>query len=224
MSDELTEIDAVAGIRIYSVASEPATFVYKAGLMIDADGSPRCYGPNNSGIDYTANGGVPGENWWGGPTDAQGWPLKQAIYDPCPGMYVCATSHYDPAYPESSQYRYIDSERIPFIVLPRNHANGAKRGDVCLCLNTRSADNCYGIFGDTGPENKIGEASMRMASALKINNSPKSGGTEDRIIAYLVFPNSVGRWVPPSDWFDVANALTHAWGGLSRLKKIAQEI
>jgi hypothetical protein len=225
MSD-LTKIDSVAGVTIYSVAGTTKSFVFKAGMAIDADGAPNTYGPDNSGIDYTANGGDdtgPGE-WWGGPTNSAGNPLIQAVYHPAPGMYVSGTSHINPAYPEQSQYRYIDSSSIPFIVLPGNHSNGAKLGDVCLCLNTQNGENCYGIFADTGPSSSIGEASMRMADALKINSDPKKGGTESKIVVYLVFPGSVGKWVPPETWFDVANTLTKSWGGLARLKQIAGEI
>jgi len=221
---DLTKIDSVAGVSIYSVKGEPKSFLYLAGMTIDADGGARTYGPNNSGIDYTANGGTPGENWWGGPVDSNGMPVVQKIYEPYPGMYVSATSHANPQYDEDCQYRYIDSEAIPFIVLPGQHSNGAKPGDVCLCYNTKTHDNCYGIFGDVGPSSKIGEASMRMAQALKIDHNPKSGGTESKIVAYLIFPGSVGRWVEPPVWFELANSLTHAWGGLSRLRKLIAQL
>jgi hypothetical protein len=221
---ELSEIDSVGGVTIYSVTGEPKSFVYKASMAIDCDGSARAYGPNNSGIDYTANGGTPGSNWWGGPTDSNKNPIIQKIYEPQPGMYVSGTSHINPAYGENSQYRYMDSESIPFIVLPGQHSNGAKLGDVCLCLNTQTGDNCFGIYGDVGPSSKIGEASMRMAHALKINNDPKKGGTENKIIAYLVFPGSVASWKPPDVWWDTANTLVTAWGGLARLKEIAKSL
>jgi len=220
----LTKIDTIAGIPIYAVKGHPPSFLYLAGMTIDADGSPRCYGPNNSGIDHTANGGEPGDNWWGGPTDAGGYPLIQKIYDPHPGMYVSATAHFDPVYPESSPYRYLDSERIPFIVLPGGHSNGAKLGDVCLCLNTKTGDNCYGIYGDVGPGNKLGEASMRMAHALKIDNNPKTGGTESKHVAYLVFPGSIGEWVAPSIWFHMAHELFQAWGNLDKLRMLLEEM
>ncbi len=224
MSDGLTKIDSVADVTIYSVAGEPKSFVYKAGMAIDCDGSPRAYGPNNSGIDFTANGGTPGSNWWGGPTDSSGNPIVQKIYEPQPGMYVSGTSHINPAFAESSQYCYMDAEAIPFIVLPGQHSNGAKLGDVCLVLNTATGDNCYGIYGDVGPSSKIGEASMRMASALKINSDPKKGGIESKVIAYLVFPGSVASWKPPDVWWDVANTVFKAWGTLDKLKQIAAKI
>jgi Fungal chitosanase of glycosyl hydrolase group 75 len=221
---ELSKLDSVGGVTIYSVSGEPKAILFMAGATICADGAANCYGPNNTGIDYTANGGTPGSNWWGGPTDEAGWPLEQQIYDPCPGMYVSATAHFNPAYTTDSQYRYIDSAAIPFIVLPGNHSNGAKLGDVALVLNTVSGDNCFGIYADVGPSGKIGEISMRMATALKLNHNPKSGGIVLHEIAYLVFPGSVASWKPPKIWFDTANTLTKAWGGLSRLVTLAKQL
>src|SRR5215468_3825843 len=177
----MNKIDSVAGINIYSIPGTPAAILFKAGATINADGAANCYGPNNSGIDYTANGGDDqGGKWWGGPVGNNGKPLVQQIYDPYPGMYVCGTAHFNPAYTTDSQYRYIDSSAIPFLVMPGNHACGAKLGDVGLVLNTVTGDNCYAIYGDVGPSSKIGEISMRLATALKINNDPKKGGTSTR--------------------------------------------
>lgn len=224
MSD-LKEIDRVAGVPIFSVAGTPPSFVYQAGFAIDADGSPNCYGPNNDGLDWTANGGTPGGDWWGGPVDGEGNPCVQKIFDPTPGFFVSGTALINSAFPEASPYRYLDSESIPFFVLPGSHGNGAKIGDVGLVFNTKTGDNCYAVYGDIGPSSKIGEGSIRLAEALKLSNcNPKDGGTESKIMIFLVFPGSVGAWKPPSVWWDAANTLTHAWGGLARLKKIAKEL
>jgi len=222
---DLTKIDSVAGVTIYSVAGEPQSFIFKAGMTIDADGAPNCYGPNNSGIDYTANGGDDsGGDWWGGPTDSNGYPIKQKIYDPYPGYYVSGTAHTNPQYDSESPYCYLDSSCIPFFVLPGQHANGARLGDVGLVYNEKTGDNCYAIYGDIGPSSKIGEGSMRLAHALKLESSPKTGGISSHTIVYLVFFGSVGKWVPPANWFDVANTLVKAWGGLARLKEIAKSL
>jgi Fungal chitosanase of glycosyl hydrolase group 75 len=225
MSSDLTKIDSVGGVPIYSVSGAPKSFIFKTGFAIDADGSPNAYGPNNSGLDYTANGGDDqGGNWWGGPTGSDGKPLVQKIYEPSPGMYVSGTSLLDPAYTDDSQYRYIDSGSIPFFVLPGNHANGAKLGDCGLVYNEKTGDNCYAIYADVGPSSKIGEGSMRLAKALALNPDPKKGGTETKCIVYLIFPVSIGKWTPPKIWFDTANTLTEAWGGVARLKELAKQL
>lgn len=223
MSD-LVEIDSVASTIIYEVMRAPKAFLYLAAMAVDADGSPRCYGPGDSGLDYNANGGTPGANWWGGPTTADGYPIEQKVYDPYPGMWVSGTAHFDPAYQEDSPYRYLDSERIPFFVLPANHNNGAQLGDVGVCLNTVSGDNCYAVYGDVGPSDQIGEGSMRLANALGLDPDPKSGGTSEGIIAYLIFPASIGKWQPPSNWFSKANDIFQSWGGLNLLEKLLTNI
>jgi len=229
MSNKLTEIDVVASTSIWSVGGAPIdakqpSFIFKSGAMVNADGSPNCYGPDDSGLDFTANGGTPGKNWWGGPTDSKGMPLIQKIYEPSPGMYVSGTALVIPGFPDSTQYRYVDSESIPFFVLPGNHNNGAKLGDVGLVYNMVTGDNCYCIYADVGPKDKLGEIGIRLAYALKINANPRSGGTKDRTVVTLVFPGSVGSWKPPNVWWDVANTMTTAWGGLSRLKEIAKDL
>ncbi len=224
MNDELSQIDVVGGVKIYSVKGAPTSFLFKAGAAIDADGSPTCYGPNNIGDDYTANGGDDsGGSWWGGPIK-DGKPIVQKIYEPAPGYYVCGTAHVVPGFSDSIQYRYIDSKSIPFLVLPGNHANGARLGDVGLCYNTVTGDNCYGIYADVGPSGKIGEMSQRMADALKLESSPKTGGTITLTIAYLVFPGSMNGWQPPDVWFNHANNLFGQWGHLSRLKELIRYI
>jgi Fungal chitosanase of glycosyl hydrolase group 75 len=221
----LKQIDMVASVPIYSVDGDPPSFIFKAGFMIDADGSPNAYGPNNSGLDYTANGGDDqGGEWWAGPVDGDGRPIIQKIFDPTPGFYVSATALGNSAFPEQSPYRYLDSECIPFFVLPGQHSNKAKTGDVALVYNTKTGDNCYAVYGDIGPSSKIGEGSIRLAEALKLDANPKSGGTESKIIVYVVFPGSVGAWKPPSVWFDAANTVFHAWGGIPRLKEIIPEL
>src|ERR1700735_3704314 len=57
------KICAVAGKNVYQSNSDNA-FFYKAGMAIDADGSPRAYNKDDSkALDYLSNGGKPGD-WW----------------------------------------------------------------------------------------------------------------------------------------------------------------
>jgi len=43
-----------------------------------------------------------------------------------------------------------------------------------------------------GPTSKIGEGSIRLAEALKLEDvNPKTGGTESKVVVFLVFPGSV---------------------------------
>jgi glycosyl hydrolase group 75 (putative chitosanase) len=86
--------------------------------------------------------------------------------------------------------RSADANQIPYVVLSPSAARsiGANLGDlVRVRANGRTV---YAIYADSGP--RVGEASMRTARALGINDSPigggKSGGVE-----YTVLPGSGAR-------------------------------
>src|SRR6202008_1174982 len=80
---DLTHTRTLSGFNVYIHNPSGAT-MYRAKFYIDADGSPRAYGPNNSGLDWTANAGYPG-NWWALVCDANGDPILQGPTDPYPG-------------------------------------------------------------------------------------------------------------------------------------------
>jgi hypothetical protein len=198
-----------------------AAFLFVTGMAIDADGSPHAYNPTNTGLDYLANAGRPG-NWWGIVTDtgkADGKPVLQAGTDPAVGYYVSSTSLADPHYSRIQQRHYVDSESIPFIVLPLEviKATGIHLGDFGLATHMSSGKQCFVIFADGGPAGKIGEGSIALASALGIPSSPKRGGTSSRSIAYLAFPGSGSR-VPASaaEINTKGAAALAAFGGLAR--------
>lgn len=165
--------------------------LYRAKMAIDADGCPRAYGPNNSGLDWTANAGYPG-NWWGVVTDVNGDPILQGSGDPYPGMYVSTTSLVRSGYANSNPLRYVDSENIPYIALPSalQSLAGIQKGDLAYVRNTVTGLACYAYFADTGPGGKLGEGSMYLADQIGLNSSPKTGGTSQGIIDYIVFPQS----------------------------------
>ncbi|MCB9195005.1 MAG: T9SS type A sorting domain-containing protein [Flavobacteriales bacterium] len=165
--------------------------LYRAKMAIDADGCPRAYGPNNSGLDWTANAGYPG-NWWGIVTDSNGDPVIQGASDPYPGMYVSSTSLVRSGYANSNPLRYVDSENIPYIALPSalQSLAGIQKGDLAYVRNVNTGLGCYAYFADTGPGGKLGEGSMYLAAQLGLNSSPKTGGTSQPIIDYIVFPGS----------------------------------
>jgi hypothetical protein len=71
---------------LFTIDSKPVkqltgdtAFYYSSGLNIDADGAPNAYSPNDTGIDYLANAGSPG-NWWGIATDGSGKPYIQGYH------------------------------------------------------------------------------------------------------------------------------------------------
>jgi hypothetical protein len=164
---------------------------FESGMTIDADGSPRAYHPvSDSGLDALANAGSKG-NWWGIVTDDNGDPVLQGKDDPFPGFYVSTTSLQDASRKITDPARYVNSDSIPFIVIPNSATLLAlvKKGDFARVENLRNGKSAYAIFADVGPKDKIGEGSMCLARNLGIDASPRSGGVADSV-KYTVFLGS----------------------------------
>lgn len=219
------QISSIAGVNVYRKDGNNA-FFYKSGLMVDADGSPRCYHPNDAvALDNLEMAGYNG-NWWALATDnmqENGTPLIQKSSDPAPGFYVSMTSLFDGSKPYADPARYVNAEVIPYMVIPASlkNATNAQLGDYAAIINTVTGKITYGVFADVGPEGKIGEASMKAAEEVGVNNNPKTGGTHSKEIIYIVFPGS-------SDGFPKSVPQIHSkgkslldnWGGAELLKNL----
>jgi len=101
----------------------------------------------------------------------------------------------DPAYQNQtaatdSQGNPLDAAALPYVVVPGNGTRfnytnaGLKMGSVVAVIYGGKIE--YGILGDTGPVNIIGEASYAMAKNLGINPDPKVGGV-DKGVTYIAF-------------------------------------
>ena len=164
---------------------------FESGMTIDADGSPQAYHPvSDSGLDALANAGRKG-NWWGIVTDEKGEPVVQGEDDPFPGFYVSTTSLQDASKKITDPARYVNSDSVPFIVIPNNATllGLVKKGDFARVENLRNGKFGYAIFADVGPKDKIGEGSMCLVRNLGIDASPRSGGVADSV-RYTVFVGS----------------------------------
>jgi Fungal chitosanase of glycosyl hydrolase group 75 len=212
-----TKIGEINGSVIRQAEGE-LTFCYRSGAAINADGAHHAYHPEGGkGLDYLDNAGEPG-NWWGLSCDSKGDPFRQCMKDPAPGYYVSMTSLCDPIYNAASPRRFVDSETVPFIVLPRDATFGAKLGDLALVCNAATGKHCGAIFADIGPRDKIGELSIALAEALGVNPDPKIGGSESSDFLYIVFPGSSEGWpVPVGTLKARASALFTEWGGFGKL-------
>ena len=187
---DLTYITTIQSFNVYHHTPSGVT-MYKAKMYIDADGSPRAYGPGDSGLDWTANAGHPG-NWWGIVTDGGGNPILQTAADPYPGMYVSTTSLVNSAYGTNNPLRYVNSETVPFFVLPSPvvSAGGIHIGDVGYVYNTLTGQGCFAVYADAGPTTSLGEGSIYLAGQIGVDPDVRTGGTSSGVIDYIVFPNS----------------------------------
>ena len=167
----------------------------RAGMMIDGDGARNIYAPKGFGkpLDYLANAGGPG-NWYGVVTDngkASGNPVAQKKGDPFPGSYVSATSYEFPGFSRGDPNRYVDSAKVPYIVLPshwRAQAKGVVLGCKAQIEDTHTGNIIDAVVADFGPKAKLGEASIAAANLCGVRSSPKDGGTSDLRFRYTFWP------------------------------------
>ena len=211
-----TMLFQVGHIVVWALRDSGA-FFFQAGMTIDADGAPDAYHPDDIGKDYLANGGQPG-NWWALVTDEDGEPVVQGPHDPEPGYYVSNTELEDTTRPVTDPQRYVDSNEIPFVVLPFDQRGGAQLGDFAVVVNRANGARSYAIFADLGPSNYLGEGSIALAEALGVAPSLKHGGTDGGLV-YVVFPNSgSGRPRSTADTNSISEKLFETWGGMDRIE------
>lgn len=212
---------------IYTFSEDRSAYFFEAGMAIDADGAYRAYHPTpGKGLDFLANAGSPG-NWWALVTDngkRSGNPVIQKQTDPAPGYYISKTSLEDQTKNRLNPKRYVDSESIPFFVLPSNKRFGASLRDVGFVVNPKNGKSCGCIYADSGPKGKIGEGSIALAKSLGIPSSPKNGGIGHGIV-YIVFPQSNQIWPMTTENIkEISLNVFQRWGGLNRLKEALPEI
>jgi hypothetical protein len=194
--------------------------VLHCGFVIDVDGSPHAYHPDgHSGLDFTANAGRPG-NWYGLVTDNEslsGKPVIQGPTDPAPGYYVSYTSLQDTSKARTDPRRYVDSETIPYIVLPGtiiHQAGEPKLGDLAAVFNERNGKLSSAIVADIGPNRRLGEGSIALATRLGLPSNPRGPGIKSGI-AIVVFPGSGDGKPKTADEIDRKGAeLFEDWCGL----------
>jgi hypothetical protein len=97
------------------------------------------------------------------------------------GYFVAATSLKQGAVDSSTNCapsQFIDSEQIPFFVLPDDDFGKARLGDIVVARIERTNGNrvVFGVVGDTGPVAKFGEASVAFNQALLANFHPIVNG------------------------------------------------
>ena len=115
------------------------------------------------------------------------WMAKAAIDSDGVGPH-----HGDHTAQDETTYKPdLNADVDRYIVVPPAIRNGVK-GVVMGCLahvtDTRSGRHTAAVVGDVGPRKKIGEISCACASAIGLNPSPVSGGVDEHVIEYVIFP------------------------------------
>ena len=109
-------------------------------------------------------------------------------------------SNTDPSYQNQtsatdSNNGPLDAAALPYVVIPLPSsrfdygAGGLALGSVVAVLYNGQLQ--YGVFGDEGPSDIIGEASYAMAKSLGIDPDPATGGV-DSGVTYIAFTGPTG--------------------------------
>ncbi len=183
---------AILNIKGVTIYWDGVFITFRSCMQIDADGSPHAYNPTNTGLDDNRNAKDQNGNWVGVVTNSNGRPVIQKSTDPAPGYYVSPTSYRRRGYAEQDPKKYIDAETIPYIVLSPLIINAVAATFIgCESWVTNSSNGVtpvYSLMAEVGPRYKTGEAGMKCAAMNKVNNNPRTGGTDDKIIDYKVKP------------------------------------
>jgi hypothetical protein len=98
------------------------------------------------------------------------------------------------------KYSFLIGATDPFIVVPGafTHASEpVKPGDYALVV---FGDSIYpAIVGDVGPNDKVGEASLRIAKQINPLSNPYNRPVSDLKVTYIVFPGTAEKSVGPPD-------------------------
>ena len=177
--------------------------------------------------------GKPRVEWYG--VAAQG-DTGEAKYKPCvqdqgpfAGFFVAQTALLvDPARGRCDTARYANPLVTPYYVLPRAcefQKRGFKRGDVAAVMSA-TGNIAFGVYGDTGPADGLGEGSLALASQLRGQPVP-ARPTRDDVrsaafgggVTFLVFKDSdPGAPYTAERIAERGQERLKAWGGDSRLK------
>lgn len=85
----------------------------------------------------------------------------------------------------------LNADVDKYIVLPPaiiKAVPGIVLGSQALVHNIRNGKQSYAVVGDVGPRHKLGEISNALAIALGLSGNPNTGGTDDFILDFTVWP------------------------------------
>lgn len=213
-----------AGVAVHKLADGNAYTYRTEHVALDADGSPRAYHPQNTGIDYNANAGYPNGGWRSVLVVDPADPSKPFVQPDGPdaGHFVSKTSLRSHTLADTNPAAYVNSETIPYIVFPGAFyaiKGTGKYGDLAMVRVVGTGFEAAAIIADGGPKDSpLGEMSLKLASMLGGHNpNPKNGaGAPKGTFEYVVFPGSAFEpaWPRTLDEIDAkARQLLAAAGG-----------
>lgn len=234
----------------WKVPGKPNAWLIKGRLLMDTDGAPNCYHPQDlnvrtdyqnydlmahkGALDWKANGGHPG-NWFGVVTDTgevTGTPLVQGNSDPFPGFYVSSSSLVDKSKKRGDPTRYVDARKVPYLAWPQQI--WLEKGPRF----TRVSQGATGRIGDlmTAYNPKNGKVGHLILADMGGYDDPHFGegspalgklidayGHQEPDILYIVYPHSgadQGTIPSPEDIQQKGQKLFEEWGGVAEVQRV----
>ena len=180
--------------------TEIITFTTK--MDVDADGANAQHGDkdlhpgqvayrlDNKGMDRLADAGYPNSGWRDilavDPRDR-----SKPFADANGNLVSMTTLCLDPSLPDYNGQKWVDADYVPYIVLPPQIITAVSKvvlGCYCVVRNTKDGRSCIAVVADTGPDNKIGEASIKTANLVSIPDASPLNGDDRHIYRYEVHP------------------------------------
>jgi hypothetical protein len=98
------------------------------------------------------------------------------------------------------KYSFLIGATDPFLVVPGAFIHGSdpvKLGDYALVIFGNSLYPA--LVGDVGPNDKVGEASLRIAKEINALSTPYNRPVSDLKVTYLIFPETADKPFGPPD-------------------------
>ncbi len=203
--------DCQTVLRLQHPQTHRRAFLLQADMDVDADGSDGDRLPGGSGVSTNFK-----------PFTSYRWPKKSNLVNP----YLEQTEQRLKRYEDEAAQKTVTAERKavltnaikqvreevfslkkfsyligatdPYIVVPGTLArpkDGPKVGDYAVVVFGK---NLYpAVVGDIGPNDKVGEASLRIAKEINNAATPYNRPVSELKVTYLIFPGSGDPWGPP---------------------------
>ena len=98
------------------------------------------------------------------------------------------------------RFSYLIASTDPYIVLPGIFARAKDTGRVGDYAVVIAGDRILpAIVGDVGPDDKVGEASLRIAKEINALATPNNRPVSDLKVTYLIFPDTADKPFGPPD-------------------------
>jgi len=220
--------DCQTVLQLQHPQSHRKALLLQADMDVDADGSDADRMPIGTGAPTNFK-----------PSTSYRWPKKT----PAPNPYLAAAEeklkHAEDEYAFSTttperkrelrtaiaqlraevftlkKYSFLIGATDPYIVVPGAFTHGhdaVNTGDYALVV---FGDAIYpAIVGDIGPNDRVGEASLRLAKQINAQSTPYNRPVSDLKATYLIFPGTADKPFGPPDLNKIQ----------ARCQKLADEI